>query len=169
MITTFNLIFSSSYSQTPNISRTLVVNKIADHSDVVETSHVDAAPITSSFSTPGFNGLWRDKSMTRQEISYSWCLVRLMQEVWRYIYILYLYLIRLSWWGLNKPILIPRKADCSNMLACTGSVLASWEITSGRIDFTTAFISSDRLCIINCSCDDHKAKPRCTIYTNLER
>ena len=36
--------------QTPIISRTLVGNKIVDHSDVVESSPVGAAPTKSSFS-----------------------------------------------------------------------------------------------------------------------
>ena len=36
---------------TSNISRTLVVNKIVDNSDVVVASPVGAAPTTSSFST----------------------------------------------------------------------------------------------------------------------
>ena len=39
------------YRKTSNISRTLVGNKIADHSDVVGASPVGAAPTTSSFST----------------------------------------------------------------------------------------------------------------------
>ena len=39
-----------SYCQTSNISRTLVSNKIADHSDVVGASPVGAAPTASSFS-----------------------------------------------------------------------------------------------------------------------
>ena len=39
------------HRQTSNISRTLVRNKIVDHSDVVGASHVGAAPTTSSFST----------------------------------------------------------------------------------------------------------------------
>ena len=39
------------YPQTSNISRTLVGNKIVDHSDVVGASPVGAAPTTSSFST----------------------------------------------------------------------------------------------------------------------
>ena len=34
-----------------NVSRTLVGNKIVDHSDVVVASPVGAAPTTSSFST----------------------------------------------------------------------------------------------------------------------
>ena len=37
--------------QTSNISRTLVRNKIVDHSDVVGAPPVGAAPTTSSFST----------------------------------------------------------------------------------------------------------------------
>ena len=39
------------YRQVSDISRTFVVNKIVDHSDVVGASRVDAAPSTSSFST----------------------------------------------------------------------------------------------------------------------
>ena len=38
-----------SYSQTSNISHTLVSNKIVDHSDVVGASPVGAAPTTSSY------------------------------------------------------------------------------------------------------------------------
>ena len=41
----------SLYSQTSNISRTLVSNYIVDHSDVVGASPVGAAPTTFSFST----------------------------------------------------------------------------------------------------------------------
>ena len=39
------------YHKTSNIGRTLVGNKIADHSGVVGASPVGAAPTTSSFST----------------------------------------------------------------------------------------------------------------------
>ena len=39
------------YHKISNISRTLVGNKIVDHSDVVGASPVGAAPTTSSFST----------------------------------------------------------------------------------------------------------------------
>ena len=39
------------YSQTSNISHTLIGNKLVDHSDVVGASPVGAAPTTSSFST----------------------------------------------------------------------------------------------------------------------
>ena len=39
------------YRQISNISRTLIGNKIVDHSDVVGASPVGAAPTTSSLST----------------------------------------------------------------------------------------------------------------------
>ena len=39
------------YRQTSNISRALMGNKIVEHSDVVEASHVGTASTTSSFST----------------------------------------------------------------------------------------------------------------------
>ena len=39
------------YHQVSNIRRTLVGNKLVDHSDVVGASPVGAAPTTSSFST----------------------------------------------------------------------------------------------------------------------
>ena len=39
------------YRQVSNIRRTLVDNKIVDHSDVVGASPVGVAPTTSSFST----------------------------------------------------------------------------------------------------------------------
>ena len=39
------------YRQISNIRRTLIGNKIVDHSDVVGASAVGAAPTTSSFST----------------------------------------------------------------------------------------------------------------------
>ena len=41
----------SDYHQISNITHTLIGNKIVDHSDVVGTSPVGAAPTTSSFST----------------------------------------------------------------------------------------------------------------------
>ena len=43
--------FLMSYRQFSNIRRTLVGNKIVDHSDVVGASPVGAAPTTSSCST----------------------------------------------------------------------------------------------------------------------
>ena len=46
-----NTILNIDYRKTSNMSRTLVGNKIVDHSDVVGASPVAAAPTTSSFST----------------------------------------------------------------------------------------------------------------------
>ena len=42
---------SKTYRQVSNITRTLVGNKIVNHSDVVGASPVGTAPTTSSFST----------------------------------------------------------------------------------------------------------------------
>ena len=42
---------NKTYRKVSNIRRTLVGNKIVDHSDVVGASPVGAAPTTSSFST----------------------------------------------------------------------------------------------------------------------
>ena len=44
-------VFGFGYRKTSNIKRTLVGNKIVDHSGVVGASPVGAAPTTSSFST----------------------------------------------------------------------------------------------------------------------
>ena len=46
-----NKSWRSKYRQVSIISHTLVGNEIVDYSDVVGASPVDAAPITSSFST----------------------------------------------------------------------------------------------------------------------
>ena len=46
-----NLFKNLEYRKVSNIRRTLVGNKIVDHSDVVGASPVGAAPTTSSFST----------------------------------------------------------------------------------------------------------------------
>ena len=45
------VVLKQTYCQVSNIRRTLVGNKIVDHSDVVGASPVGAAPTTSSFST----------------------------------------------------------------------------------------------------------------------
>ena len=45
------ILLLEAYRKTSNISRTLVVNKNIDHSDVVGASPVGAAPTTSSFLT----------------------------------------------------------------------------------------------------------------------
>ena len=54
------------YRQVSNIRRTLVGNKIVDHSDVVGASPVGAAPTTSSYLdlTAGFIGLGNDNCKT---------------------------------------------------------------------------------------------------------
>ena len=44
-------VYYLTYRKTSNIRRTLVGNKIVDHSDVVGASPAGAAPTTSSFST----------------------------------------------------------------------------------------------------------------------
>ena len=56
----------SKYRHVSNIRRTLVGDKIVDHSDVVGASPVGVAPTTSSFSTwhPGFIGLGKDNCKT---------------------------------------------------------------------------------------------------------
>ena len=46
-----NSVNKYTYRKTSNIRRTLVGNKIVDHSDVVGASPVGAAPTTSSLST----------------------------------------------------------------------------------------------------------------------
>ena len=46
----FAILPNGAYRQVSNIRRTLVVNYIVDHSDVVGASPVGAAPTTSSFS-----------------------------------------------------------------------------------------------------------------------
>ena len=43
--------FTDTYRQVSNIRRTLLGNKIVDHSDAVSASPLGAAPTTSSFST----------------------------------------------------------------------------------------------------------------------
>ena len=71
------------YSQVSDLRRTLVGNKIVDHSDVVRASPVGAAPTTSSFSTwtPGFIGLGKDNCKVRQETLKFRDLVRLILEI----------------------------------------------------------------------------------------
>ena len=51
IIGTHNALSSMRYRQVSNIKRTLVGNKIVDHSDVVGASPVGAATTISSFST----------------------------------------------------------------------------------------------------------------------
>ena len=73
------------YSQTSNLSGSLVGNKIVDHPDVVGASPVGAAPATS-FSTfiPGFNGFGQRQLQDETRNIYKfgiWCGLR--PEVWR--------------------------------------------------------------------------------------
>ena len=73
----------TNYRKVSNIRRTLVGNKIVDHSDVVGASPAGAAPTTSSFSTlitSGFKGFGKDSRKTVQESFKFWDLVRLISE-----------------------------------------------------------------------------------------
>ena len=54
------------YRQVSNIRRTLVGNKMVDHSDVVGASPVGAAQTTSSFSTQHLASLDWEKTTARQ-------------------------------------------------------------------------------------------------------
>ena len=73
------------YHKTSNISRTLVGNKIVDHSDVVGASPVGAAPtyIFILDLTSGFKGLGKGSRKTVRESCKCWDLVRLILETWR--------------------------------------------------------------------------------------
>ena len=55
------------YRQTSNISNSLVGNKLADHSDVVEASPVGAAPTTSSFWTQNLASMDWAKTTARRD------------------------------------------------------------------------------------------------------
>ena len=59
------------YRQVSNIRRTLVGNKIVDHSDVVGASPVGAAPTTSSFSTWYLASLDKAKTTARRDVKHS--------------------------------------------------------------------------------------------------
>ena len=71
--------FISTYHETSNISRTIISNKIVDHSDVVGAWPVGVVPThTSIFDlTTGFNGLGKDNCKTRGETSNLgiWCVI----------------------------------------------------------------------------------------------
>ena len=60
------------YHETSNISHTLVGSKIVHHAAVVGALPIAAAPTTSSFSTPGFNGLGKNNCKMRQETFKFW-------------------------------------------------------------------------------------------------
>ena len=72
------------YRKTSNIIRTLVGNKIADHSDVVGASPVGAAPTTSSFSTWHLVSWDSAKQAARQYENLlsvgSWCILQPQQR-----------------------------------------------------------------------------------------
>ena len=67
--------------QTSDISRTLVGNKIVDHSDVFGTSPDGAAPTTSSFLTENLASMDWAKT-TRRETFKFWDSMRLKLKVW---------------------------------------------------------------------------------------
>ena len=70
---------------TSNIRHTGIGNNIVDLSDVVVASPVGAAPTTSSFSTPGFNGLAKGNCKIRgQSLKFS-DFVRLILEILLYL------------------------------------------------------------------------------------
>ena len=69
------------YRKISNIRRTLVGNKIVDHSDVVGASnYIFILDLTS-----GFKGFVKDSRKTVRESYKCWDLVRLILETWRYI------------------------------------------------------------------------------------
>ena len=70
---------SCTYRQVSDIRRTLVGNKIVDHSDVVGASPVSSAPTTSSFSTKHLASLDLGKTITTRYGKYLslgiWCVL----------------------------------------------------------------------------------------------
>ena len=54
------------YRKISNVRRTLVGNKIVDHSDAVGASPVGTAPTTSSFSAQSLASRYSAKTATRQ-------------------------------------------------------------------------------------------------------
>ena len=70
----------TNYRQPSNIKRTLVDNKIVDHSDVVGAPPVCAAPTTSSFST------WRLVSMDWGKTTARGCENQLSFVIWCALY-----------------------------------------------------------------------------------
>ena len=81
---------SNAYGQISNIRRTLLGNKIVDHSDVVGASPVGAAPTTSSFSTKHQASIdWAETTARRGEnhLCFAiWC-------------VLYERFTVFTWWG----------------------------------------------------------------------
>ena len=97
---------SQRYRKTSNISRTLIGNKMVDHSDVVGASPVGAAPTTSSFSTwqLASRKFCKDSRKTVRESFKCWDLVRLILETWRYLLlpILVAIMLTIQLWLFHK-------------------------------------------------------------------
>ena len=97
---------SQRYHKTSNIRRTLIGNKIVDHSDVVGAAPVGAAPTTSSFSTwqLASRQFGKDSRKTVRESFKCWDLVRLILETWRYLSqsILVAILLTIRLWLVHK-------------------------------------------------------------------
>ena len=75
---------AKSYNKNSNISRTLVRNKIVDHSDVVGALRCSNYIFILDF-TSGFKGFGKDSRKTVWESFKCWDLVWLILETWRYI------------------------------------------------------------------------------------
>ena len=75
---------AKSYNKNSNISRTLVRNKIDDHSDVVGALRCSNYIFILDF-TSGFKGFGKDSRKTVWESFKCWDLVPLILETWRYI------------------------------------------------------------------------------------
>ena len=71
------------YPQTSFIRRTLVGNKIMDHSDVFGVLLVGSNYILIVDLTPGVNGLSNENRKERTETFKIWDLVCLLLEIWR--------------------------------------------------------------------------------------
>ena len=88
------------YRKTSNIRRTLVANKIVDHSDVVGASPVGAAPTTSSFSTWHLASKDSAETAARQENLLSvgiWCVLYLKLDGHR------VDMYNARWWLITRP------------------------------------------------------------------
>ena len=101
------------YRQLSNISRTSVGNKIVDHSDVVGTSPVGAAPTTSSFSTWHLATLdWAKTTARRDEEHLKFGdLVHLTLKILRY-YVYSLWPSDVIWQHRSRSTLAQEMAWC---------------------------------------------------------
>ena len=73
--TTFSFSVKNIYRKVTNIRRSLLGNKLGDHSDVVGASAVGAAPITYSFSTKHMASMDWTKTTARRD-----------EEIWQYVF-----------------------------------------------------------------------------------